>query len=134
MTFIHGKNTVVKLNSTDLSAYATKSVFTRAADTHDITTFGANDYAYQGGLGKADASIDGIYDNTATTGPRDLIEPLIGTTVTFVRQPEGTGTGKAQDSVSVVVEKYVETSPVADMVTWSVDLKCTGAVTSTDQA
>lgn len=133
MTFVHGKSTYLSLAGTDISAYTTKSTFERGADTHDITTYGSDDYKFQGGLGKNEASAEGIYDNTATTGPRDLIEPLIGTTVTFVRRPEGTGSGKPQDSVSVVVEKYVETSPVADLVTWSVDLKCTGAVTSTDQ-
>lgn len=134
VAFVHGKNTYVSLNSSDLSPVSSKSVMTKAADTHDITMFGASDYAYQGGLKKGDASIEGTYDSTAVTGPRAIITPLLGTTVTFIRRPEGTGTGKAQDSCSVVVEKYVETNPVNDMVTWAVDLKITGAVTTTAQS
>lgn len=133
MTFIHGKNTYVSLNGSDLSAYSKKSGWERGADTHDTTTFGLDDYRFQGGLKKGSASIEGVYDNTGGTGPRAVINALIGSTVTFIRRPEGTGAGKPQDSVSVVVEKYVETNPVEDMVTWSVELKLAGAVTSTTQ-
>lgn len=132
MAFVHGKNTVVMLNGSDLSAFSNTSTMTRKADKHDVTTYGKDDHVYEGGLGDGTASIGGTYDNT-TSGPRDVIEPLIGTTVTFVRRPEGTGSGKPQDSVSVVVEEYVETSPVADFVSWSVTLQLSDAVTSTNQ-
>jgi hypothetical protein len=129
----HGKDTVVKLNSVDLSAFCNSSEFTRSADSHDTTTYGADDHAYDGGLGDAKVTIGGLYDDGAT-GPRATIEPLIGTKVTFIRQPEGTGPGLAQDSCTVLVTSYVETSPVADMVTWSAELQVSGAVDSTDQA
>jgi hypothetical protein len=79
-------------------------------------------------------SAGGIYDNTASTGPRAVIEPLVGTKVPAVRRPEGTGSGKPQDTVDVVVTSYVETSPVADMVTWSVELQGSDAVASTTQS
>lgn len=133
MTFVHGKNTVVILDGDDLSAYTRTSNYERGADKHDVTTYGKNDHVFSGGLGNGAAGMGGIYDNTAGTGPRGVIEPLIGTVVTLVRRPEGTGTGKPQDSVSVLVEKYVETNPVDDMVTWSVDLQPSDAVTSTTQ-
>ena len=133
MAFVHGKDTVVKLNAVDLSAFANESEFGRKADKHDVTTFGQDSHVYQGGLGDGSASISGIYDS-GTSGPRDTIEPLIGTVVTFIRQPEGTGSGLPQDSVSVLVEEYVETSPVADIVKWSVMLQPSGDVTSTNQA
>ncbi len=133
MSFVHGKNTVVTLNAVDLSAFTNTSSFTRKADKHDVTTYGKNDHVYTGGLGDGDFSMGGIYDNT-TVGPRDVIEPLIGTNVTLIRRPEGTGSGLPQDSVSVLVEEYVETNPVADMVTWSVKLQPSDAVTSTNQA
>lgn len=134
MAFVHSKNTVLKLATKDLSAYTTKSSLTREPDIHDTTTYGKDDYTYQGGLKKGDASLEGIYDSTAVTGPRAVISPLIGTTAALIRQPEGTGTGKPQDSCNVVVGKYVETNPVADMVTWSLELKVTGPVDTTAQA
>lgn len=133
MSFVHGKDTYISLNASDLSAYVTTSELERTADKHDVTTYGKDDHVYQGGLGDGTASMEGIYDNT-TSGPRDIIEPLIGTVVALIRRPEGTGSGLPEDTVDVLVEKYKETNPVADMVKWSVDLQLSDAVTSTNQA
>lgn len=133
MAFVHGKNTYVSLNGTNLSAFTNKSSLNRAADEHDVTTYGATDYVFQGGLLKGDASLEGTYDNTAGSGPRATIDPLLGTVVTFIRRTEGTGVGKPQQSVPVLVAKYTETNPVADYVSWSVDLKLAGPVTATTQ-
>lgn len=132
MAFVHGRHTYVSLGGSDLSAFTNTSTMSRKADKHDVTTYGKDDHVWEGGLGDGAASMGGIYDNTAT-GPRDVIEPMVGTVVTFIRRPEGTGAGKPQDSVSVLVEEYVETNPVADMVTWSVTLQPSDAVTSTNQ-
>lgn len=134
MAFKHGKDTVVKLGSSDLSTYATQSDFNRTAGSHNVTTFGKDSMVYNGGLFDGTAMIAGVYDTTAVTGPRAVIEPLLGTNVTFVRQPEGTGTGLPQDSVTVLVTGYTETNPVADMITWQVDLQLSGDVDSTAQA
>lgn len=133
MAFVHGKSTYVSLNAVDLSAFSNTSTMSRKSDSHDVTTYGSNAHKFSGGLLDGSASLGGIYDNTAS-GPRDTIEPLIGTNVTFVRRPEGTGSGLPQDSVEVLVVDYVETSPVADMVTWTVELQLSGDVTSTNQA
>lgn len=133
MAFVHGKSTVITLDGDDLSTFTTTSEFTRGADSHDVTTYGKNSHVFSGGLGKGSASMEGIYDNTASTGPRAIIEPLIGTVVVLVRKPEGTGTGKPLDTVDVLVEEYVETNPVADMVTWSVKLTTSDDVASTTQ-
>lgn len=131
MTFIHGRNTVLKIADKDISAYTTTSQLERTSDSHDVTTYGASAHAFHGGLLNGTASASGIYDNTAMVGPRAALEPLIGTVVELIRQPEGPGAGKAQDTVDVLVLKYVETSPVADMVTWTVDLQLSGDVDST---
>lgn len=133
MAFVHGKDTYISLNAVDLSAFTNTSELGRTADSHDVTTYGKSSHVYVGGLLDGKASMGGIYDNGAT-GPRDVIEPLIGTNVTLVRRPEGTGSGKPQDSVSVLVMGYVETNPVADMVTWSAELQLSDEITSTNQA
>jgi hypothetical protein len=133
MTFVHGKNTYINLNGNDISQYCTESDLTREADEHDVTTYGKGAHVVQGGLLGGKASVKGVYDNTAGTGPRAVIRPLIGTVVTLIRRPEGTGTGKPQDSVQVHVKSYVESNPVADMVTWSADLTLSDTVTSTTQ-
>lgn len=134
MAFVHSKNTVIIFNGDDLSQFCSSSELERGADEHDVTTYGKNDHVFSGGLGMGSQSIEGIYDNTASTGPRGVIEPQIGNVVPIVRRPEGTGSGKPQDAFQALVTKYVETSPVADMVKWSAELTVSDAVTSTTQA
>ncbi len=134
MAFIHGKNTVVKLNSVDLSAYVKSSEFTRSADSHDITHYGDDAKGYAPGLTDATFKMEGTYSD-AVAGPSATIRPLIGAAaVTLIRQPEGTGSGLPQDSVSVIVTDYTETNPVDGMVAWSCECQCSGDVTITDQA
>lgn len=133
MAKAHGKETYVSLDGDDLSTYTNASEIDREADEHDVTGYGADDHDYEGGLLGGTASMSGIYD-TAAGGPRATIRPLLGTKVVFVRRPEGTGAGKPQDSMTVLVRRYVETNPVADMVSWSCEMRICGAVTSTTQA
>jgi hypothetical protein len=134
MARVHGKDTVIKLDDNDLSAYCKNSSVTRDADSHDTTGYGVDDYTYLGGLLKGEASISGDYDSTASTGPGAVIRPLIGTVVTFIRQLEGTGSGKPQESMSVLVGKFVETSPYNDIVSWSLDMTRSGAIDDTAQS
>lgn len=134
MAFTHGKVTFVSLDGDNLSTFSNSCEFTRTGDSHDVTTFGKNSHVYQGGLLDGSATIAGIYDNTAMTGPRAVIEPLIGTVVPLIHQPEGAGAGLPQDSVDVLVTSYMETSPVADMVTFTVELQLSDDVDSTAQS
>ncbi len=134
MALIHGRLTVCKLNAVALTAYTNNSTVEISADAHDVTTYGATAHAFAGGLKNGTSTLSGFYDSTAVTGPRAAIEPLVGTLVPFIHQPEGTGSSKPQDSVSVLVTKYTQTHPVADMVTWSVELQYSGAVDSTAQS
>ena len=131
--FIHGKDTFISLNAANLSTFVNTSELSREADEHDVTTYGKAAHVVQGGLLGGKASMAGVYDNTAGTGPRAVIRPLIGTVVTLIRRPEGTGAGKPQDSASVHVKSYVETNPVADMVAWSCEMTLSDVVTSTTQ-
>jgi hypothetical protein len=133
VTFIHGKRTFFSLDGDNLSTFTTTSQLERTSDSHDVTTYGKDAHVKQGGLLDGTATASGIYDNTISTGPRAVIEPLIGTVVELIRQPEGAGSGKPQDKVDVLVVKYVETNPVADMVTWSMDLELSDDVDSTAQ-
>lgn len=136
MALVHGKNTVVELDGEDLSQYVKTSEFTREIDEHDVTTYGANAHRVRGGLLGGKFTMSGVYDSTDSTGPRAVLNALIaaGANVTLVRMPEGTGTGKPQDSVSVLVKSYVETNPVDDYVTWSCECTLSDDVTSTTQS
>ncbi len=135
MALGHGRFMVFLVNAVDLSQYTKTSEFTRGKDTHDTSHYGDNDHEYTAGLGDNSFTAAGTYDSTAGTGPRAVLAPLMtsGAPVSLVRRPEGTGAGKPQDSVTIVVEKYVETAAVADMIQWAIDCKCSGAVNSAAQ-
>lgn len=133
MSFVHGKNTYVSLDGSDLSPYTNNTEAPTEADTHDTTTYGNDDKTYAGGLRDATFSISGVYDSDATAGPRAVIKPLVGTTVPFVFRPEGTGSGLPEDTADVVVQSYSETSPVADMITWTAELQRSGPTTTAAQ-
>lgn len=133
MAFQHGKDTVLKVATIDISSYTNASELEVGADDHDVTCYGADDHNYDGGLGNHAFKCSGIFDTTATTGPGALLKPLRGTKVATVRQTQGAGSGFPQDAFTLLVTKYVETNPVADMVTWSLEGKVSGAVDSTAQ-
>ena len=134
MAFRHGRHTVVKVNAVDLSASTNMTDFDDGIDTHDVTCYGATRKAKSSGLGDGKVTISGVSDDGAT-GPRATLKPLMaaGTAVPFLFQPEGTGSGKTQSSVSVIVSSYKESAPVADMIKWSCELEMTGALNETDQ-
>lgn len=127
MATVHGKSLVVTLGGDSLTAYSNACEFGRTSDSHDTTVYGMRSKRYAGGLLDGTCTISGVYD-TAVGGPRATIEPLLGTNVELVHQPEGVGTGKPQRVVEVLVTGYSESSPVADMVTWSCDLQLSGDV------
>jgi hypothetical protein len=125
MSFQHGKNTFVSVGGDDLSDFTTTSQFEQSVATHDTTTYGKNAVVRSTGLKDGTFTMSGVYDNTAGTGPRAVLGALMATpaVVEVIRQPEGTGSGKPQDKFDAICTKYVETNPVADMVTWSADFQ-----------
>jgi hypothetical protein len=124
MAFVHGKGTATTIGDDDLSPYSNNVAFNRSADNHDVTTFGKNSKVYAAGLKDGTGTISGIYDNTALVSPGVVLRPLVGApAVELVYMPEGLGSGKPSATVDVLVTAYEETSPVADMVTWSATLQ-----------
>ena len=134
MGFVHGKATKITVATKDISPYCKTSSYEGSADVHETTGYGKNAKTKAGGLLDGKFTCGGTYDNTASTGPRNALKPLLGTTVAVTRLPEGTGTGLPQDAFSAVMSKYVETNPVDDMITWSAEFEISDVVTTTTQA
>lgn len=132
MAFRHGKNTVVKLGADDLSAFTNSTAFNRSADAVDVTTYGKDSKVFIGGLKDCKVTIEGNYDDSVG-GPADVIEPLLGTAVDFTFQPAGTGAGKAQKVVNVIVTAFNVSSPVADQVKWTCEMQGSDDVDDTPQ-
>lgn len=133
MTTSHGKKTVLTIGAGDISLFTKNSSLEKSAKTHDVTGYGVDDELYSGGLRSHKFTCSGVYDNTVSTGPRNVLNGQVGNQLAIVRKIEGTGTGKPSDAFNAILEKYVETAPHDDMVTWSADFQVTGPVTSTVQ-
>jgi hypothetical protein len=136
MTLKHGKDTVVKVNSVDLSQYTNESEISKTTDTHDTTHYGDDAHEHSPGLNNGTFTMGGTYDTTAATGPRAALNIVYAgnAAVPIIRQPEGTGSSKPQDSFNAILTGYTETNPVADMVKWKADFQITGDVDTTAQS
>lgn len=127
-----GADAVFLLDAADISGFIDTVQITESADSLDVTTFGNNGHRKRGGLTDGSISIGGVYDTTAS-GPHDDIQPLIGTIVAFDWRPEGTGAGLPKLTGSVLVQNYVESAPVADIVRWTAALEIDGDTTAANQ-
>jgi hypothetical protein len=136
MAFKHGKDTVVKVNSVDLSVYTDTSELSKVTDTHDTSVYGVDAHGFSTGLNNATFTMGGTYDSTAVSGPRAALNAVyaLNAAVPILRQPEGAGSGKPQDSFNAILTNYTETNPVADMIKWKADFQVTGDITSAAQS
>lgn len=130
-----GKLTNVTVATKDISPYVKTSQLERNAGTSNTTGYAPTGDAetYAGLLRNAKFTMSGVYDNTVSVGPRLVLLNMEGTSMAIVRKVEGTGTGKPSEAFNAILEKYVESNPHDDMVTWSADFQVTGPVTSTTQ-
>mgnify|MGYP001389225907 CR=1 FL=1 len=135
MAFVHSKGTAVSLGEQDLTRYVNSCTVTRTAEAQDVTTLGNDSMVYAPGLKDGTATIEGIYDDTQTTGPGAVLRPLVGApAVPFVWQPEGAGSGRPMATVDALVTSYEESSEVPNMVTFSVELQFSGDIVDTTSA
>lgn len=134
MAKVHGKHTVITVESADISPYCKTSNYERTAKNHDTTGYGVDDEDYEPGLKGGKFTFGGTYDSTETTGPRDALHDLVGTKVTVSRKVEGTGTGKPIDMFDMTLDKYAESSPHDDMVSWSAEGTIAGGVVTSAQS
>jgi hypothetical protein len=128
----HSKLTVIVIAANDVSAFCTDSNCEQSSGTEDVTTYGKNAVVKDPTLLDGAFGCSGKYDS-AGTGPRAVLKPLIGTKVNVKYRPEGTGTGLPQDSFDVVITKYTETAPVAGYRLWSLETEPSDTWDSTAQ-
>ena len=131
-TFYHGKSTNFSLDDTggtsrDISDVLVSVDFPEIVETGETTAFGATSKSYIVGLRDATISISGLWDATVDGY-------IIGTepaTRTFIFGPAGSTSGYVKYTGECILTNYSVSSPVADVVTFSLDLQCTGGVTRT---
>ena len=131
-TFHHGKATNFSLADTggtsrDISDVLVSVDFPEIVETAETTAFGATSKSYIVGLRDATISVSGIWDSTVDGY-------IIGTepaTRTFIFGPAGSTGGFVKYTGECILTNYSVSSPVGDVVTFSLDLQCTGGVTRT---
>jgi len=129
MAFVSAKSAQFTLAGTDISAYVdTVGGVDNATDMLETTTFGASSKTYIGGLRNGSKiTISGKYDSSLHT----VVSALLGSASSsaWVYGPAGTTTGNVKFSGSAFVESYEINAQVANVLTFSVSLQVTGAVT-----
>ena len=129
-TFHHGKATHFELDDTggtrrDVSNVLVSVDFPEIVETAETTAFGATSKSYIVGLRDATISVSGIWDSTVDGY-------IIGTepaTRTFIFGPAGNTSGYVKYTGECILTNYSVSSPVGAVVTFSLDLQCTGGVT-----
>lgn len=133
-TFVHGKNTVFKLDNatptlTDISSYLSEIGFPRDADLLETTTFGATAKTYILGFKNATISLTGRWDATID----GHFSGILGqdATVSFEYFPAGepVGATKPKYSGEARCTNYEQTGSVGDVVGFTAELQVDGAVT-----
>lgn len=120
MARTHTKHTVIIVDGIDISEYCRDSNRERSSGTEDVTTYGKNAVVKDATLLDAAFACSGGYDDDEE-GPRAVLDPLVGEKVTIIYRPEGTGSGKPQDTFEAVITKYAETAPVGGYRLWSLE-------------
>jgi predicted secreted protein len=134
MAFVHGKGAVIKLDDStgtlrDISAYAAEVSLPRSIETAETTTFAATGDAktYITGLNDSTLSIKCMWDSVLD----GYYAPAIGAdaTLSFEYGPAGSTASYIKFSGEGIITSYQTSSPVGDVVSVSIDLQITGAVT-----
>jgi hypothetical protein len=133
MAEVHGSETVIMLDTQNISAFCDKSDGKYTSDEHDSTCYGADGHEVATGLKKHGYSIGGKYTNGATA-TRTYVKLKQGTKVPFEKRPEGTGVGLPTETSTVHIKEYNESAPVADIIRWTAELTVSGVITFGTQA
>ena len=129
-TFVHGKNTDFELDDTggtsrSLANTLTSVSFPQTIETAETTAFGSSNKSYIVGLKDTTISVSGLWDATID-GYLSGTEPA---SRSFIYGPAGSTSGYVKYTGECIMTGYTQDNPVADVVTYSVDLQVTGAVT-----
>lgn len=136
-TFRHGKGSYFQLDNSsgslvDLSSYINEVGFPREVETGETTAFGSSAKSYIVGLSDATISISGMFDATVDAHISGVITALGSgsqATASFEYGPEGSAGSRIKYSGECLITSYEVSGSVGDVVTFSLELQVTGAVT-----
>lgn len=126
MAFVHGSNSDIVVDTTNLSQYVDSVTHDRSVDTAETSTFGNDDKTFIAGLEDGTFSLSGHWD---TTGDGALDGTFDGALVALTYGPAGSAGGAIAYTCSALVTNYSITSSVADRVNWTASFQRSGALT-----
>ena len=135
-TFSHGKSASFKLDNaagtlTNISDTVNDVTVSRAIETGETTSFGNSSKTYIVGLADATISVSGSFDATVDNQLTALIDAQIAGTnasASFEAGPQGTASSSVKYTGECIVTSYEVNPTVGDVVTYSLELQVTGAV------
>jgi len=138
-TFSHGKNAVFKIDNAagsliDISNTVNDVSVSRAIETGETTSFGNSSKTYIVGLADATISVSGSFDATVDNHLTTLIDAQIAGTnasASFEAGPQGTAVSSVKYTGESIVTSYEVNPTVGDVVTYSLEIQVTGAVSRT---
>ena len=130
MAVHHGKNGKVKL-TTNVVAEVTKFSISQTVGDSDTTAMGDTDQTHLVGIPGWTGKIEGNYDPADTTGQNAL---TIGASVTVGLYTDGDGSGKKYFSGTASVVAINREAAFTERVTFAIDVKGNGALTSSTVA
>jgi len=131
-TFVHGKNAQFTLGATNRSNTLNEITLPREIETAETTTFGRQDKTYITGLSDATVSLSGMYTASIDGAINAIITNLKSGSIasaSFTYGPSGSAGGAPRFTGNALITSYEISSPVGDVVTYSLELQVTGGVT-----
>jgi len=138
-TFKHGKNAYFALDGVaaslvNISDTLNEISMPREIETAETTAFGTGDKTYITGLADATISLSGMFDATVDTQIAGNITNLKSGSVSslsFEYGPAGSAGSSPKFTGEALITSYEISSPVGDVITYSLELQVTGGVTGT---
>lgn len=139
MAFVHGKNSVIKVDNaagtlTDISSVTNSVEMPRSIDTGETTAMGNSAKTYIAGLNDGTVSISGLYDpaiDSTLSAAVDAIANGTNASGTVEWSPNGTPNSatKPKFTCEVIWTSYSVTAGVGDVETFKLEGQRTGATT-----
>ena len=126
MAFVHGSNSDIVVDTTNISQYVDSVTHDRSVDTAETSAFGNDDKTFIAGLEDGSFSISGHWD---TTEDAALDGTFDGALVSLTYGPGGSAGGAIAYTCSALITSYSITSSVSDRVNWTASLQRSGALT-----
>lgn len=132
MSFIHGKNTVFKIDDSggtlrDISAYCNSVSFPRSADTAETSTFSVSSKTFVAGLKGATISVEGKWDSTVD----GYLDGIVGVEGTFEYGPQGSTAGNIKYTGECICTGYEPSGDIGDAGKFTASFQVTGDVERT---